>query len=152
MNKAPEYRVGVGASSIVMIFIVLCLTTLGILSFSSARANLALTQRRTTQVQAYYGADAKAQRLIAEIDAALYAARETPDTYSEAISGLAELDDTVSVRRSLVTLKIPVGTAQQLQVTLRVGDADADVRFTIETYQLVNIEEWEPEEAFDLLQ
>ena len=51
MNKAPEDRVGIGASSIIMIFIVLSLTTLGVRSFASARSDLILTQRRQAQVE-----------------------------------------------------------------------------------------------------
>lgn len=48
---------GMGASSILMIFVVLALTTFGILSFLSARADLRLTERAADHTVAYYKAD-----------------------------------------------------------------------------------------------
>lgn len=147
-----EYRVGVGASSILMIFIILCLTTLGVLSFASARANLQLTTRRQTQVQAYYATQAEAQRLLARIDEALLAARAEPNTYDEQVKSLAALDERIAVKNNgTVELTLPVGQTQELHLTLAIGGAEDATRYTVMTHYLINIEEWEPDTSLELM-
>ncbi len=66
---------GMGASSILMIFVVLALTTFGILSFLSARADLRLTERAADHTVAYYKADQAVEDTLAAIDDALVKAR-----------------------------------------------------------------------------
>ena len=51
----------VGGPSVVMIFVMLCLTVLGVLSLASANSDLRLARRTADSVAAYYEADAEAQ-------------------------------------------------------------------------------------------
>ena len=71
MRQKTEYRVGVGASSILMILVVLSLTALSLLSLSSARNNQALSDRNLSMTVQYYEAAAAAQRKLAAMDAIL---------------------------------------------------------------------------------
>ncbi len=66
-----EYRVGVGASSILMVLVVLALTAVGLLSFSSARNLEVLTRRNVEMTSAYYTASAEVQKKLAVMDAKL---------------------------------------------------------------------------------
>ena len=146
MNKKQEYRMCVGASSILMIFVILSLTTLGVLAFASGRADLSLTARRQAQVEVYYGAAAEAQRVIARIDEALLKARAHPVTYEAQVRALA--DDTVSVSDDrMIAFVVPVGQTQQIEVALRATDLDSDRRYTLLRHALVNISDWTPEEV-----
>lgn len=74
-------RIGTGASSVLMIFVVLCLTAFGVLSLVSARADKRLTDRAKTAAQAYYAADAAVEETLAAIDGALLRAAEATDGY-----------------------------------------------------------------------
>lgn len=151
MNTNPEYRVGVGASSILMIFIVLSLTTLGVLSFASARADLALSDRRQAQVEAYYAAEADAQALIAQIDEALYTAVQTPETYEASVRALESLDSAITVEEDLsIVLALPVGASQLLTIRLVPGGAEGTARYIMDEHYLLNIEEWEPDTTMNL--
>lgn len=154
MNKSSEYRVGVGASSILMIFIVLCLTTLGVLSFASARADLLLTQRRTQKVQGYYTSAAQADMLLAEIDAALLAAQRTPETFREQVLALADLDERIVVAgepgEETVSFTLAASETQSLHVELAVKPSDASTRYTLLRHQLVYTAEWAPDNALNL--
>ena len=47
-------KVNIGLSSLILIFIVLCLSTFGLLSLSSARGDLELAERGAEAVKAYY--------------------------------------------------------------------------------------------------
>lgn len=51
--------VNIGSSSLVLIFIVLCLGTFGLLSLASAGNDLELARRNAAAVSGYYEADAK---------------------------------------------------------------------------------------------
>ena len=70
MSNKPktEYRVGVGASSILMVLVVLALTAVSLLSFQSARNADVLTKRNLQMTLAYYQASATAQEKLAGMD------------------------------------------------------------------------------------
>ena len=145
MTGRQEYRMGVGAASILMIFMVLSLTTLGVLAYASAHADLALTQRRQAQVEAYYAAVAEGQRKIARIDGALLAAREDLERYEVQVRALG--DDSIRVSRDMtLSFTIPVGESQQLEIALRAMDPDNVERYVVTRHCLVNVAEWRPEE------
>lgn len=64
-----------GASSVLMIFIVLCLTAFGVLSLVSARADLRLTGKAQAATEAYHAAKADTEALICTVDQKLAEAR-----------------------------------------------------------------------------
>lgn len=131
----------VGASSILMIFMVLCLTTFGILSFSTARADLNLTKKNAAAVLSYYDADAKAQELLQQISGAARGAKTT----AEAKALLAELAKTADLALSqddealTVGYLIPVGSAQALEVEAELTPG-APLRVT--KHKLVTTAQW----------
>ena len=66
-----EYRVGVGASSILMVLVILALTAVSLLSLRNAKNAEALTARNVLTTQAYYNASARAQEKLAAMDQVL---------------------------------------------------------------------------------
>jgi hypothetical protein len=70
MRKYPS-RMGVGASSILLILVVVSLTLFASLALIQARSDASLTDKTDVSVGAFYDADARAQHLIADIDDAL---------------------------------------------------------------------------------
>ena len=58
-GEASRNKVNIGASSLILIFIVLCMATFGLLSLSSAQGDLKLAGRNGEAVQAYYEADSR---------------------------------------------------------------------------------------------
>ena len=65
----PDFRIGVGASSLLMILVVLALTALSMLSLSGARNTEALTARGVEMTVCYYEAAARAQSRLAALHA-----------------------------------------------------------------------------------
>ena len=64
-------RINIGTASIVLILIILCLAVFSLLSLSDARSSLSFAERRAQSVQAFYSADAQAQRWLSEIQGCL---------------------------------------------------------------------------------
>lgn len=140
------YRMGVGASSVLMIFVVLSLTTLGVLSFATARANHTLTDRRRAQVEQYYQSAAQAQRVLSEIDAALMEAAKDPETYEENVRALAVGGAALEVTEALmISFTVPVNERQELQVAVQANGPEAQARYTPRHHRVVNVADWTPE-------
>jgi len=66
MNEKSSSPLGVGIITIFMILVILCLATFAALTFSSARADLRLSQINAESVTAYYKADSQAARIYAD--------------------------------------------------------------------------------------
>ena len=126
---------GMGASSILMIFVVLALTTFGILSFLSARADLRLTERAADHTVAYYKADRAVEDTLAAIDDALVKARRefaslpeaetlSADTHPSRQAVYEELYrkqlaqiESVSLTDGILEFSVPVGDGRRQIVT-----------------------------------
>ncbi|HHY29041.1 MAG TPA: hypothetical protein GX523_20290 [Desulfitobacterium dehalogenans] len=71
MDKQLKMGVGIGGPSIIMIFVALCLTTLGALSLMTANADWKLTQKAADALTEYYAADNEVEEILASVDADL---------------------------------------------------------------------------------
>ena len=70
-EKSSRNKVSIGASSLILIFIVLCMATFGLLSLSSAQGDLKLARRNADAVKGYYEADNKGQQWLKDVDGVL---------------------------------------------------------------------------------
>lgn len=91
MKTKESVPFGTGMSSLLMIFVVLCLTVFGVLAYMTARADDRLTQRSAQMVQAYYTADAKAEEALAQLDEALL--EFDPETALESVGFTVRTED-----------------------------------------------------------
>ena len=64
MNKSG---IGIGSASVVLVFVVLCLTVFALISYTAAGNYKALTDVEAGLVKGYYEADALAERILAEL-------------------------------------------------------------------------------------
>ncbi|MDF2656106.1 MAG: hypothetical protein K0R19_2580 [Bacillota bacterium] len=112
MEKRFKMGIGLGGPSIIMIFVILSLTTLGALALMTAQADWKLTKRTADSVTAYYSADSKAEEILAETDAALKSGHPANDTFAVPVQDGQELhvklifsgtDYTVAVRKLVMT-------------------------------------------------
>lgn len=150
MKKKTQMGLGVGASSILLIFVLLCLTTFATLSLVSAQADARLSEKSAETVRAYYEADARAEELLAEIDETL---RSVPagEDYLPACAGLLSGLDGVSASQDgeglTVSYSVAAGENQQLRVTLTVPPSGG---YRLTGWKTVNTTEWREEEPMSL--
>ena len=131
MKQNPS-RMGIGASSILLILVVLSLTLFAVLSLVQARSDAALTDRTALGVNAFYDADARAQQVLARIDDALKNGR-TPDS----VDGVTPLSEGIYV--------FSVGSADGHTLNVRVNVSNGCCSVT--GYRYENASEWIGENA-----
>lgn len=57
-------QVNIGTTSLILIFVILCLSAFGLLSLSSAKGDLNLAEKNAKAVQIYYEADAAGEAFV----------------------------------------------------------------------------------------
>ena len=66
-KKTGSATINAGGAIIIIIFVVLCLTIFGLLSFTTAFADKRLADRTLLSVQQYYEADTRAEQMLAAV-------------------------------------------------------------------------------------
>lgn len=112
-----------GSSSILVIFIVLCLTTLAVLSMVSASSDYKLSRKIADRTTDYYNAVNKAEEKLAATD-------------FNASKG-SEIEYTV-----------PVNDSQQLHVIV---DVDDSASYTIKEWKVENTNAWQADDTLTLI-
>lgn len=74
-KEKRSFGLSIGSSSILVIFVVLCLTTFATLSLVSARADDKLSQKTADAAVSYYALDAAGERMLSDLSALLEKAR-----------------------------------------------------------------------------
>ena len=139
-----RYHIGPGAASLVMIVVMLCLSVLGILTWSSARADLRLSQRENEMTAGYYLADAQAQRLLAQLDGVLAASAAAAVDWRDYLAridsampqGVSRLGDVLSYTQDATALR-------GLRVQLRLTPLGGLARYQLEAWVLEDETSWE---------
>lgn len=177
-DKQQSYFGNIGTSSLLVIFLVLCLATFAILTLSSARSDYTFSERLAVHRQVYYEASARAEIVVDGIDEILSGIAEELDlngqdgsgeggkdpnvfsTYltrvSEALEG--QQIEGISVRTEdteegvALSFRIPAGEEQELMVRLQVTDYREHANYyEIRTWEIVNVGEREQEQPLQLL-
>ena len=126
MKQYPS-RMGVGASSILLILVVVSLTLFASLSLMQARADAALTQKTAVSTRAYYDADTRAQTMLISLDDALKQG-SAPDS----IEGVTKQDD------GSYAFAVESSDGHALNVVVNVTDGRCEVF----SYRYENTQDW----------
>ena len=70
MNRKSGFT-GAGLSTLLLVFVMLCLIVFSVLSLSTARANLEMSQKVAYRTKGYYQAQGRASERLKAIDAVL---------------------------------------------------------------------------------
>jgi hypothetical protein len=117
-------KVGIhtGISSLLMVLVVLCLTTFGLLSYSTARADSVLTEKAAKHMEAYYIAQAKAEEVIASIDTQLSRfGGGSQQELDDFVAGLPQTVTGVTADGATLTFRVPVDDTQEISGIITVA-------------------------------
>ena len=127
--KQKRYGVNVGSSSLLIIFVVVCLVSFAALSIVSANSDYKLTKRMAERETNYYNACNDAYRALASIDRTLLSLYESSDSE----------DDFYERAGYTKSFTYPVSDIQSLRVIIRIHYPRnaSDPRYTITEWQVV---------------
>lgn len=133
-------KMNIGATSLILIFIVLCLSTFGLLSLSSARGDWSLAEKNAGAVRTYYEADAKGEQFVRMVDQVLQdaaarglaGARREPFLKAE-LGGYYQEDGSVQT-------DIGMDFDQALHIEL---ELDGDAGYEIRCWNVYNTKDYE---------
>lgn len=170
-EKQQSYFVNIGSSSLLVIFLILCLVTFAVLSLSSAKSDYSFSQRLAQHRQIYYEANANAEEIVSQIDNTLAETAEDIDLFSPSFSdGLdsyfSAVNETLSGSQIndtnvncdlfgddfLISFQVPAGDSQALSVTLKVTDCrEAETYYEIKAWQIINTGSWDNDQPLNLI-
>lgn len=131
MNKG-KHRFGgmnVGSSSMLMIFVILCLISFATLSIVSANADRKLSSKIAERTTAYYKACSSAQESLAGIDA----------TLASQYRSSADAEEYYNAVGHSKTYTIPVSASQILFIEIEIlyPQTDEDTFYRVKTWKII---------------
>ena len=133
MNKGGG--IGVGSSSIVLVFAVLCLTIFTLITYVVSGHDKALADAEAELVAGYYRADALAEQIRAEITKADF----MPDEVNGIEIGVDNFTDTVYYL-------CPISESKSLYVEL----ADYGDYYDVRVWRMVDTDEWTRDDSLNV--
>ena len=89
-GQTSKHKINIGLTSLILIFIILCMATFSLLSLSSARGDQSLAARSARAVTEYYRADAEGEKWLKQADAILQKEMTKKAMDQEEIQALAK--------------------------------------------------------------
>ena len=138
-KKTSRPLLTAGTSTLLLIFLSLCLLTFAVLSLLSARADRNLSRKTADRTTAYYEACNQAENRIGEIDGILekiWKNTEGKEMYFQEIE--IHFEDAEN--------SVPLADTQVLAVSLTLRYPEAGGTFyTVTTWKTVNTADWTPD-------
>lgn len=157
-----------GAPSLLMIFLVLCLFTFALLSLSSAKNNRTLSQQSADRIQAYYQASSLAEQALDQIDtilsdtykncgaesadASVYQKELRKQLKNCSVDGISDLTIDFTKKEGTLSFQVPVNKSQQLSVILTLP-APSDCQngyYHITQWATEATESWDGDDSYQL--
>lgn len=125
-DKQSGGRANIGTSSLILIFIILCLTIFGLLSLSSAGSDWKLAQKNAQSIKGYYEADSQAVEFAAMVEKELLEcalAASTEEAYWHMIKD--RLGDYYNEAANTIQTDMDMLYGQKLHVELEINREEA---------------------------
>lgn len=155
LKTNKSLNMGIGAPSLLVVFLVLSLVSFSVLSYASARADHRRMENFEDRTTAYYKACNAAETKVAAISTLLITLDTTggADTFYQ--KALERLDAyTVDERTQELSFSTEMTDAQSLFVTLKLvytQDPNAK-RYKITQWQVIQTEDWQPDNTLNLME
>lgn len=158
MKKTTHSIANIGSTSLLMIFIVLCLVVFSVLSLSGALSEYRYSQKIARHNADYYAASESASETLRKIDEALNAAYTAhPDDYQETakteLARFGSVETDPDSQMPSVTYEVPIDDAQSLRVTLTLN-IPAEMQngyYRITSWQEIPASRWDGDDSLNLM-
>ena len=177
-EKAPAPFFNIGASSLLVIFLILCLVTFAILTLTSAKSDADFAEKLAHHKMNYYAACNTAESTLDEIDAILADAWQLSDTdtgknsinndsshpdltSSDTAAVFTEIESREQLQLSMdftqseptISYAVAIDDKQNLCVTLTLTAAPAkgEAYYRISQWQIQSSGEWKGDQTLNLM-
>lgn len=144
MHKKTQFSMNIGLPSILLIFVILCLVSFGILSLVSANSDRKLSQKVLDRSSAYYEICNQAEETLAEVHKQLVAAYLSCDSQASYEDNIQDIPTSYSYT---------ISDLQELRITLRFlypSNQDGDF-YQIEAWQIITTDDIEYDESLHVI-
>ncbi len=149
-KKRKEMALATGGVSILAVFVVLCLTTLSVLSLVSAQADLALSTRGAKATEEYYAADLIAQEKLKSMAESLL--EEDWEESVRALGGEIVMEGDAG---PVLSYRVEIDRIKALEVRVRIsanGEGTPTGEWEVIAYKTVTAPSVESEGGMNVLQ
>lgn len=144
------YRANIGGPSLILIFIVMCLVTFGMLSLSTAKSEHNLAVRNASAITEYYRADGEGEAFYQMVLNKVKSVKEKGRGQTEYEDLLAqELGDYYHKEEKTIIIQIPMERSQALFIEL-VPDFGENGKVRISKWNVVPSEDYEVDNSMDV--
>ena len=152
MKDKHQLPIGIGISSILLIFVILCLLTFAVLSLVSANADYKLVKKSSAHTHEVYEAENSANELMDEIDSILkstYQSSDSSNYLKQVQQNLTSLDGISFPSKDQIAYEVKVNEHKTMQVVLLLNSEikKGDSFYQIETWKLINTQTWEADDT-----
>ncbi len=145
MNKKSDFTMNIGLPSIMLIFVVLCLVSFGILSLVSANSDKKLSQKILNRSTSYYDACNQAEEMLCNIDELLHIAYTNSASQDEYYKAIDDIPNTYTYK---------ISDIQYLSVTLSFIYTQAPPvnLYQIESWKVITKDDLDYDTTLDLIE
>jgi len=137
-RKKSVITLGPGASSLILIFVVLSLTALGMLSLMTSRNDFRFAERSASVTRSVYALNVRAEERRAELDALLLSCMKEATSDAEALSALeSSLPEDVTLEDDLLLFTVE-DDSRVLDCALRIDPNNSNQRTSWVRYNLTS--------------
>lgn len=131
-KKKLSLGLNIGSSSILLIFVLLCLISFATLSIISAKADSKLSRKVLDRTSAYYNACNEAETALADVDG----------TLAEVYANSADAEEYFNTVGHHKSYTISISDTQTLQVTIEIlyPETDEDSFYSVTSWQVLTTE------------
>ena len=149
-----QWGIGVGSASVLIIFVLLCLTVFATLSLVSAQADLRLAERAAETTAAWYEADGRAAEFLCALDQAFEKASSPAELPgAEILEGAAVLDDSLGYDGArLLRYQVAVDENRAIEAVVSYTVSESGLSRRIESWRTVQTGGFAVEEPMTLWQ
>lgn len=160
MNRKRGFS-GAGLSTVLLVFVMLCLIVFSVLSLSTAKADLEMSRKVADGTSAYYRAQSLASERLEEIDALLAKTyNENKMSYLSAAQKALQKEDDLEVTQAsdetelFCTYRISVDENRQLCVKLAVANPETgnETSAQILAWEVEQSKDWNADTGLPVLQ
>ena len=144
-KQESGFKANIGSSSLILIFIVMCLVTFGMLSLTSAKSDLSLANRNADAVTEYYRADTEGEAFYRMVAGEVKTACANASGHEERLA-LLEKALGEYYRAGAAVTEVAMERAQALHIELET-DLDGEGSVRVAKWNVIQTEDYEIDDS-----